>query len=286
MDKSGNQIGVNPLTKISPITATANIASTVQTLESRAEHLAKQHAGLMAKFAVDSLPGTSTSTATVSDAAKLINQSLKQAEAKGIAEKYISQTVITHFPTSPALVSQQLKATISNSGLFYESHLREFMEGHRQLNAIKLEPQNQVQHMAQSVLPQQLHLFEHQRLSWHGEVWPNQQMDWDVYVQNDQDQSTRNASADPTAQATIVSDITLHLPRLGKVTAKISLKNGRMHIGMLAEENASLPLLKTKSKLLATAIESNGQVLAGLTIEPLTKKDLAHTGLLGITHNE
>jgi hypothetical protein len=285
MDKAGNQIGVSPLTKVSPLTAVASIGSPVQALESRAEQLAKQHASLLARVAVleaESLPEKSTTTASVSDAAKLINQSLQQAEAKGIAEKYISQAVITHHPKQPELVSQQLKAAISNSGLFYESHLRDFIEGHRHLNAIKLEPQNQLQHMAQSLLPQQLHILEHQRISWHGEVWPHQQMDWDVYLQNEQDDTSRNTNQDTESQAAIVSDLTLHLPHLGKVTAKISIKNGRMHVGVYAEERASLPLLRAKSPSLATAIESSGQQLTGITIEALTQSDAVSKGLIGV----
>lgn len=276
MDKSSNQIGVSPLARISPLTAVASIASPIQALESRAEQLTKQHAGLMAKLAVmksESFPEKSTSTASVSDAAKLINQSLTQAEAKGIAEKFTAQTVITHNPQLPALVSQQLKSAITNSGLFYESHLKDYMDGQRHLNAIKMEPQNQFQQAAQSLLPQQLHILEQQRLSWHGEVWPNQAMDWDVYLQSEQEHTNGSAYQNAETSAAIASDLTLHLPHLGKVTAKISLKNGRMHIGVLVEDKTSLQLLRAESASLATAVEANGQTLAGLAIESLTHKE-------------
>lgn len=289
MDKSSNQIGVSPLTKISPLSAVASIASPIQDLESRADHLAKQHASLMAKLAVmkgESLPEKSTTTASVSNAAKLINQLLAQAKANGIAEKFTAQTVITHNPRLPALVSQQLQAAISNSGLFYESHLKELMDGHRHVNAIKLEPQNQFQQAAQSLLPQQLHILEHQRLSWHGEVWPNQPMDWDVYLQNNQESDSRNTHQDAESSPVIASDLTLHLPHLGKVTAKISLNNGRMHIGMLVEDKASLQLLRAKSASLATAVESNGQPLAGLTIESLTQQEVPLARLTKVQSDE
>jgi uncharacterized protein YoxC len=285
MDKSGHQIGISPLAKISPLTAVASVASPIQALESRAEHLAKQHADLMAKIAViktESFPGKSTSTASVSDAAKLINASLQQAEANGVAVKYHAQTTLTHHPKLPALVSQQLKAAISNSGLFYESHLRDFIDGHRHINTIKMEPQNQFQHVAQSLLPQQLHILEHQRISWHGEVWPHQQMDWDVYCQHKQEDADKHTQQDGDSTPTIASDLTLHLPHLGKVTAKISLKNGRMHIGMFAEDNASLQLMREKSAALATAVESNGQRLTGLTVESLMRKEALSVDLLEV----
>lgn len=235
--------------------------------------LAKQHAGLAGKMAVLNLTQPAkqtTSTADVSTAAKFINQALKQAEANGLTGKYIAQTVITQTPKLTHLVSQQMKAAISNSGLFYESHLREFIDGQRLLGSIKLEPQNLQHQMAQTLLPQQLHILEHQRLTWHGEVWPNQKMDWDIYVK----QENKEGNQQPASESNIpiASDLTLHLPNLGKVTAKISIQNGQMHIGLSAEQKAALQLLKEKSPSLVDAIERNGQQLEGLTLSAFDRR--------------
>ncbi|MGJ8620945.1 MAG: flagellar hook-length control protein FliK [Methylophilaceae bacterium] len=269
MDKSSNLMSVKPLAKISPLTAVAGIGQAAQELESRAENLAKQQAGLVAKMAEMTLKGplgNTVSTANVSDTAKFIDQTLKQAAANGISEKFMAQQVISHRPHNPEIVAQQLKAAISNSGLFYESHLKAFVEGHRHLNAIKQEPQNNLHQNPQSILPQQLHILEHQRLSWHGEVWPNQTMDWEVYLHNEQDDNERwQAEPDETA-AIIASDLTLHLPHLGKVSAKISIKNGRMQVGIVAEEHTSLALLKANKPSLVSAMTRHGQQLDQLTV--------------------
>ncbi len=269
MDKSSHQLGVNPVARVNALSAVASIGSQVQSLESRASHLANQQAALTAKMVataagVDVLQKL-VSTADVSATAQLINQSLKQAEAAGIAGKYIAQTPITQTPALPSVVAQELKTAISQSGLFYESHLHEFVEGHRSLAELKQEPQNKLHYMMQSLLPQQLHILEHQRLSWHGEVWSKQQMDWDVYIENRQNQQGA-AYSNEDEQAAIASDLTLHLPQLGKVTAKISLRNGSMRIEFLAEQEKALRLLKEKSPALASAIESNGQRLESLTL--------------------
>lgn len=272
MDKSSSQIGVTPLTKISPVTAVASIGNPAQALESRADHLAKQHAALVAKHAgpeTSVLPEKTTSMTSVSDTARLIAQLVRQAEANGGANKFISQIRVTNHPQNPEVVAQQLKAAISNSGLFYESHLRKFIDGHRNLAAIKQEPQNQFQPLAQSLLPQQLSILEHQRLSWHGEVWPNQQMDWDIYLHNRQENAESNFPQPAEKQAPITSDLTLNLPRLGKVTAKISFKDGRIQVGLLAEEKATLQKLKERSPALARAVESRGQILESLTVNNL-----------------
>ncbi len=269
MDKSSHLLGVNAVARVSNVSAVANIGSTVQSLESRASHLAHQQASLTAQlaasaFGVDGLKKL-VSTAELSATAQLINQSLTQAEANGEADKYIAQTVLTQTPTLPNVVSQQLKMAISQSGLFYESHLHEFVEGQRTLAELKQEPQNKLQHMVHTLLPQQLHILEQQRLSWHGEVWPTQKMDWNIQVQNQQNEQS-NVYENEQEQTSIASDLTLHLPHLGKVTAKISLRDGRMRIEFLAEQEKALHLLKEKSPALASAFESNGQRLESLTL--------------------
>jgi hypothetical protein len=266
MDKSSTQLGVSPVGKVSPLSAAASIGTPVQTLESRASNLAHQQAALAAHLTTSNGLQKLVSTTHVSATAHLIDQSLQQAEAPGVSQKYLAQAVLTQTPNLPDVVSQQLKAAISQSGLFYESHLKDFAEGHRSLAEIKQEPQNKPNYLMQTLLPQQLHILEQQRLSWYGEVWSNQQMDWDVYVKNKQDDGTKNSHKDNGEQSFVASDLTLHLPHLGKVTAKISIHDGRMRIGFLAEQPKALQLLKTKSALLVNAIESNGQTIESLTL--------------------
>ncbi len=267
MDKSSHQLGVNPVARVNALSAVASIGSPVQSLESRASHLANQQAALAAQMTANAsgLLKKLVSTADVSATAQLINQSLKQAEVAGVAGKYMATSVLTQTPTLANVVSQQLKTAISHSGLFYESHLQELVEGHRSVAELKQEPQNKLHYSMQSLLPQQLHILEHQRLSWHGEVWANQRMDWDIYIQNQQNKEHSSYAAEDE-QTAIASDLTLHLPHLGKVTAKISLRDGRMWIAFLAEQENALRLLKEKSPALASAIESNGQRLESLTL--------------------
>lgn len=267
MDKSSASLGVSPVGKVSPLSAAASIGSPIQSLESRASNLANQHAALAAQLASsagNTMLQKLVSTAHVSATAHLIDQSLQQAEAAGVSQKYLAPTVLTQTPNLPGVVSQQLKAAISQSGLFYESHLNALAEGHRSLAEIKQEPQNKPNFLMQTLLPQQLHILEQQRLSWHGEVWPNQEMDWDVYVKNKpENEEQHDGEGEP---AFVASDLTLHLPNLGKVTAKISIHDGQMRIGLLAEQQEALQLLKAKSPSLVNAIEANGQTIASLTL--------------------
>ena len=104
-------------------------------------------------------------------------------------------------------------------------------------------------------------------MSWHGEAWPGQKMDWDVYQH--QSQSNGNQLTNKQQEnkdSAIFSDITLHFPHLGKVSARISLADGRMRVNILAEQPDTLDMLSAKRLSLAEAIGKNGQQLDSLTV--------------------
>ena len=208
------------------------------------------------------------STTEISSAANIIGQYLKQAENDGVSARIQATAVVTHAPNNPQVMAQDLKHAISSSGLFYESHLSDFVQGNHALAAIKQEPQNQTGSPLAGLMSQQLAVLENQRLSWHGEVWSGQKMDWDVYLeQHNQDggeQWTHELQADEYKP--ISSELTLHLPNLGKVSAKISLVDGRMRINVLADQEQTLEALNNQRQVLAEAIVKNGQQLDALTL--------------------
>jgi hypothetical protein len=273
MFKSTDIAGVSPLVRVSPLLSVAAIGDPIQALDARAAQFAQGKNLPLPSFAqipdgAANSAKNNVTTANFSLAAYLIDNALKQAEAAGVTLKYEAQTVITQSPKVPAVMAQDLKNALSNSGLFYESHLTDYVEGHRTLADLKQEPQNQFNSVANSLLPQQLAILETQRLVWHGEVWPGQKMDWDIYLQNEQESANDDHQQAIDDNKSIASDLTLHLPHLGKVTAKLSLVEGRVRISVLAEEAQTLSILKAHSKNLANAIEKNGQILEGLAVVP------------------
>lgn len=220
------------------------------------------------------------STINLSPAAGLIGKYLQQAEQAGASSRFEATSVITQTPGNPQLMAQDLKHAISSSGLFYESHMNELVHGQRSLSAILQEPQNQLANQAAAGQPtnpvhpsqvaalmaQQLSILENQRLAWQGEVWPGQQMEWDIYQR--QDAREHNPSTSPISQdeLPIASELTLHLPHLGKVKATLYLANGHMRINIQAHEQEALSLLKQDSPSLISAMQKNGQALDALTV--------------------
>ena len=207
------------------------------------------------------------STTEISTAANLIGHYLKQAESDGVTNRFQATAVVTNSPGNPQVMAHDLKNAVSNSGLFYESHLSDLVQSNQSLAAIKQEPQNQANSSIANLMSQQLAILENQRMSWHGEVWPGQKMDWDVYQQQqntDGKQPSNQSQADQDRP--ITSEMTLHLPHLGKVSARISLTDGRMRVNILAEHTETLEMLTAKRLGLAEAIGKNGQQLDALTV--------------------
>ena len=208
------------------------------------------------------------SAAEISPTAQLIGQILSKAGNDGVTPRFAATSIVTHSPSNAQIVAHDLKHAVSNSGLFYESHLSELVQSNQSLMSIRLEPQNQVNTSLAGLVSQQLAILENQRLSWHGEVWSGQKMDWDVYLQQKENDTSQHSSGthEVGVERPIASEMTLHLPHLGKVSARISIIDGRMRVGILAEQTQTLESLKSQKLSLAKAIEKNGQQLDRLTI--------------------
>lgn len=209
----------------------------------------------------------SVSHTSISPSAQLINQFLNTVDNKKTAIYFEAQQAVTSSPLNPAgKIANDLRQALVMSGLFYESHLAEHLAGKRPLSAILQEPQNQPAGTLNSLVPQQLQILEQQRLLWHGEVWPRQQMEWEVSRQErHHDQQDHDATA--ADETMISSKITLDLPRLGKVTASISHVNGHMRIELLAARESTLALLKQNSPKLSESLKAAGQSLDQLTVQ-------------------
>lgn len=223
---------------------------------------------LLAPPLSSSASNTAGSTTDISSTASLIGQTLKQAESDGVSSRFQATAVVTHSPNNAHVVAHDLRKAVTGSGLFYESHLSDLVTGNQTLAAIKQEPQNQSNSPLTALMSQQLAILEHQRMSWHGEVWPGQNMDWDIYQESrNQDESDQWLSEPQAAEdRPISSELTLHLPHLGKVSAKIILVDGRMRINILADQPQTLEMLNQQRLGLAEAIERNGQQLDALTL--------------------
>ena len=175
--------------------------------------------------------------ATLSTTGRLIAQLLESAQQQGSTTAVTARTPLLNAPgLDPQRIAAAMQQGLSNSGLFYESHLQEWVSGSRTLADLSREPQAQLadpdgqaaetasqkaslldstnrqalevrdSHLytgnpartdadlvtsGQSPLPMidpeaarivhsQLNTLEQHQVRWQGELWPGQQMEWEV----------------------------------------------------------------------------------------------------------
>ena len=201
----------------------------------------------------------------------------------------------TAVPTELALA---LRTALVRSGLFYESHLANWVAGQDTLDGLKQEPQNrQAAETARSatalvltdakggvdpkgaadpklvnpmhtLLTQQLQVLESPQLAWRGELWPGHTLEWQirqgVEPQND-DPNTAFARGEKDGWE---SHLKLTLPNLGTLNVYIKLDAQQaFSIRMVPEQADTAPLLKQHQPQLAEQLAAAGCTLHSMKVE-------------------
>jgi hypothetical protein len=201
------------------------------------------------------------------------------AAAQGLPAR---TAVLSPFPlaASPDVAPQQmaamLKDAVGKSGLFYESHVRSWAEGNLAQQELHTEPQmqrplSQAQPGQASPLDSataqfinlQLTTQDQGRIEWQGQVWPGQQMQWDI--QRDAPRRGQNGEPDEEA-STWRSGVRFSMPHLGEVHAQLLISNGQLHIQVRAGSEATRDQLRQHSRELSSAMEAAGSPLSSLDI--------------------
>jgi hypothetical protein len=167
-------------------------------------------------------------------------------------------------------IAAALQQGLANSGLFYESHVAEWAQGARAQAELAAEPQ--ARGMAPPSDPAtaqlinlQLNAHEQARVAWQGQLWPGQELRWEIERDAPQpDAGGRDGDGDG-GQGSWQSSLRLRFGRLGEVTAKVVLSGGQLHIRLDAPD-AARALLQTGSPRLAEALDAAGTPLTTLAI--------------------
>jgi hypothetical protein len=208
-------------------------------------------------------------------------------------------------PTRHTQLAQGLMQAISSSGLFYESHLAQWVAGRRSLTALLLEPQGRLsEHPSQlpgsasrsaspggesclpacphqdysnpihrdthALLRQQLDVLETGHLQWRGEVWPDQTIEWDT-VGEKMDESEGDGT---TRYPVWKTSVRLTLPNLGFISAALRLGESGVEIRLAATES-SAAILRAGARDLVAGLDSAGIRLSSMGIEADEKAESA-----------
>ena len=169
-----------------------------------------------------------------------------------------------------AAIAASLRQGMEKSGLFYESHVAEWAQGARAQAELAAEPQ--ARGMAPPSDPAtaqlinlQLNAHEQARVAWQGQLWPGQELRWEI----ERDAPERGSGGDGDdgggGQDSWQSSLTLRFGRLGEVAAKVVLSGGQLHIRLDAPESVRARL-EAGSGRLADALDAAGTPLTTLAI--------------------
>ncbi len=197
-------------------------------------------------------------------------------------------------PPAVAELAASMSQVVATSGLFYESHLRQFASGERTLEQLKQEPQARLEQGATSaektssttpdaarssaltsagihldamaLVRQQLDLLATPVFRWSGQAWPGASLNWEIQQeQGDQAAGAEVAAAQPAWNSRLVID----LPTLKAVEVRLSLVGDQLQLRMAAREEATQSLLGMGQDELAQQLKTQGLQLTGLQIEAM-----------------
>ena len=215
--------------------------------------------------------GATQSNLVLSSTGQFLTELLQQhVETKHIAG---TNPLIATADPDPQHLAVQLQNAIENSGVFYESHLKQWNDGNRSVDQIRQEPQNlnPNQEAANAIIPLQLGVIENKNLIWFGTIWPDQQMEWDVSKYPKQGQPDTGEEDNP-GKSVWLSTLKLELPNLGSLTARIRLQGNQTRLDINTDNPEVRETLKAHSEHLANSLASAGISLETLATHPLSNE--------------
>ncbi|MFT0546673.1 flagellar hook-length control protein FliK [Allopusillimonas ginsengisoli] len=145
----------------------------------------------------------------------------------------------------PVQLIEALRMALTDSGLFYEAHLARLSAGKLAETELQREPQARLgndapsheQSSASGVHPasqlmvrQQLEALAYQRICWQGEAWPDTPVRLEIQRGNDE------TPGEPASHW--ATRLTLHLPCLGQIEARLMLRGQQLDLSLCAPDTA------------------------------------------------
>lgn len=232
---------------------------------------------------LETIAHSDSSVTFLSTASKLIGTILQSGDASTESNAIVGKTAILHSQADLNSIEKTavlLEKKISQSGLFYESHLAEWVDGKKNLSDLRTEPQAVLSALSQNIvsgesslisgnkeliqlIQQQLRTLENQSLRWQGELFPGQYMKWEIKRDKPSHQTSEFSSDDNNYwQSTVKFD----LPSLGTVSATFNFRANHLSLNINAENEDTLSALKTHAGQLSSALSSLDTILDSLSV--------------------
>ena len=215
----------------------------------------------------------------VSPNTALVGQAVEGARAAVPSSTTLRPNVLAELPgSSRNMLPTRLFQTLSESGLFYESHLSRWAKGELSFDALLREPQARLGRelplgarvaelggMPDEVARlagRQLQLLDGAPLVWQGFAWPGQWMEW--LVEERYPEGGEGGGEEEGERW--VTELHLHLPRMGSVHAHIGLHGDHLDLRLTAQDPEVRETLQTALPALVKGLEAGGLKPDSLTV--------------------
>jgi len=257
-----------PLAAASAATTTATATATAAPVAGVASRPIVANVLMLQSFNSNLQPVTATLTGSNTG---LLGQAVDAPRASVAASTTLSPNTLVELPSpSRHMLPVRLSQTVSESGLFYESHLAKWSRGSLTIDAILREPQARLgqdstlaprlaeldgmPEAAARMAGRQLQMLEGAPFLWQGLAWPGQTMEWMV---REEEGGDWQGEGDETA-AEWSTELNLTLPRLGQVHAQLGLAGDRLLLRLRADTAETRDKLDAALPLLVKGLEANG----------------------------
>ncbi|QWV91756.1 flagellar hook-length control protein FliK [Geomonas oryzisoli] len=179
------------------------------------------------------------------------------------------EPLVEHPEQAAAQLAGRLKTSLTQNGLFYESHLAQWALGGFSLKELLKEPQGKLSRLLSEresgsagdetaggaiadsrtlpLIKEQLHLLNTGVLAWQGEAWPGQEMKLVV----------GEGSAEQWDQG-VEANLSLELPRLGAVEARLRFTPEGINVELVCDRPGAAELMRTQSGELRASLAAQG----------------------------
>lgn len=218
----------------------------------------------------------------LSQASRYLTSLLNFGEAQTAASSKPLQLDVAQQP--PAQVAKQLQQDVKQSGLFYESHLKDFSNGQHPLEQLKQEPQaklsvtlhaleddqknsNQVRPQLQELgglVQRQLDGLENKAIQFQGFAWPGQPMQ--LQIEQEKAENERQGSADEDIPVWNTS-LSLELPALGGMGVRLRMVGQSVQVMFSADEGETGQLIQRHAARLQSGMAAAGLNLSSLVVK-------------------
>jgi len=210
----------------------------------------------------------------------------------------VAGPLLASHPVNSTVVAAQLARTVADSGLFYESHQAQWVDGGRTLAQLAAEPQFRLGPSPAPATPpespdgggamtggaaarapgatdahpealllvrSQIDALDSRRLLWNGELWPGQQADWEI-IEGDEERPPQTGEGG-SGDIPWTTRISLDLARLGPVNAVVEILGKTARIRIAASATGSSEAFARETAELRRALTAADVTVQELAVQ-------------------